>query len=141
MKQVAAKIGCSVASLQSWKNAASHEETKASVKAKLKEIDEKVKQEIAEESAKATAKATAKAVKKSKKTRKSKKATKKSVAPAPVSTSSKQISLDEFIQDYWTKRPEAVNIFRFPLPPDEIAEAVKHVNNILLYAYEKICVE
>ena len=115
LKKVAKKIGCSVASLQSWKKAAGAVSVETAV------------EEFAE--------VTAKPTKKTKKVgRRGKKMVKKTAAKtAPVQKSS--ITFDEFVQDYWSECEGATDALR--LSPDITPRAVEYVNNVLRYAYDK----
>jgi len=123
LKQAAAEMGCSVASLQNWKKAADMETTaEPTVKSTKKRGKKKTK------------KALKKATKKSaKKVAKAPWQTKGVTGTAPVGQP--PISFDEFAQGYW-RLPEASGILS--LPSDIIPEAVQYVNNVLWYAYDRL---
>jgi len=47
-----------------------------------------------------------------------------------------RIAFDDFARNFWSENPRAADVLL--LPPDITPEAVRYVNDVLLYAYEQL---
>jgi len=115
-KEAAEYAGCSLAAIQQWK-----------VAAKAGKI--KVATNGAE-----SAEPAVKSVKKTRKTRRRRKGTTVSTATTAPAVKP-MITFNEFVQDYWSEYPSAMDVMR--LPVNITPKAVEYVNNVLRYAYNQ----
>ena len=111
-KQIAKKFGCSVNAIQQWK-------------AKFKKSGA---------STPSTPKKAAKRVKGKKKGKKAARRTQRS--NVTVIATKSWITFDEFARNYWNDNPSAADVLL--LPPEIAPEAVRHINEVLRYAYEQL---
>ena len=47
-----------------------------------------------------------------------------------------QIACDDFVRNYWSENKRAADVLR--LPPEIAPEAVRYINDVLRYAYERL---
>ena len=118
LQQVAAEVGCSVASLQKWRSIAKTQKKESTAK-----------------SAASMAASAAKPVKRRRKTRRLKKGKSRQKGVVAVLAANPQMEVNEFIQGYWSKCGDAVHVMC--LPPDIAPKVMQYVNNALRYAYRE----